>query len=338
MGDDGTDARNVAVIIGSPVSRYNETGAEGESGENPQRKQEADAFPILRLTSSRNHAQNSLVSVRAERHLSIEAMGRPVMENIDPFILLEPVLFIALGTGLVLYWRLKRRLVGIVILLSLVAYAGAIALKEVIQGYTYNSFVAEFGYVSWQTGLYFGLQTCFLEVGLAYLIARYAVARKLIGTADAEGYGVSLAFWENAVLIGALTLVNLATTYVLIADGLIPQSVYQTIVSSDPGLFLSPQQLAGPIALATLERISSFLVHLAWGYLCVLGAALRKPVYLAIALPMGLIDALVPLAQEIPTWEFEGIIFAFSLFSFAIAWRATATYRQGIKQQAPVAP
>jgi hypothetical protein len=260
------------------------------------------------------------------------------MENIDPFILLEPVLFIALGTGLVLYWRLKRRLAGVVILLSLIAYAGAIALKEVIQAYTYNSFVAEFGYVSWQTGIYFGLQTCFLEVGLAYVVARYAVARKLIGAADAEGYGVSLAFWENAVLLGALSLVNLAATYILIADGLIPQSVYQTVVNSDPGLFLSPRQLAGPIALATLERVSSFLVHLAWGYLCVLGAALRKPVYFAIALPMGLIDALVPLAQEIATWEFEAMIFVFSLASFAIAWRVTAGYRHGLRQQPPLPP
>lgn len=259
------------------------------------------------------------------------------MQNIDPFLLLEPVLFILLGLGTVVYWRLKRRLIWIVLLLSMIAYAAAIALKEVIQVYTAAAVAVDFGYVSWETALYYGLQTCFLEVGLAYLVARYAVARKLITDADSEGYGVSLAFWENAVLLGALTLFNLVVTYVLIADSLLPQSVYQTIVSSEPALFYSPQQLAVPIALAVLERFSSFLVHFAWGYLCVLAAFLRKPVYFLVALPMGLIDALVPLAQVIPTWEFELIIFVFSVACVAIAWRVTEGYRHGLLPQVAVA-
>jgi hypothetical protein len=128
------------------------------------------------------------------------------VQDIDPLLLLQPALFIALGAGLVVYWRLKRKLTGMVLLFSLMAYAGAIALKEVVQAYTANGVFAAFGYVSWQTGLYYGLQTSFLEVGLAYLVARYAVARRQMDVSDTEGYGVSLAFWENAILLGALSL------------------------------------------------------------------------------------------------------------------------------------
>lgn len=241
------------------------------------------------------------------------------MQNIDPVILVEPILFIALGAGLVVYWRVRRKLTGMTLFLALLAYAAAIALKEVIQAYTASAVEADFGFVSWQSGLYFGLQTCFLEVGLAYLVARYAVSRRLMTASDAEAYGVSLAFWENAILLGALSFLNLAATYLMIAEGLMPQSIYQTISTSEPGLFVSPQQLAIPIALATLERVSSFLAHFAWGYLCLLSAWLRRPTLFLIALPMGLIDALVPFAQLVPTWEFEVAIFALGVLFVVVA-------------------
>lgn len=259
------------------------------------------------------------------------------MQNIDPFLFLEPALFILLGAGTVVYWRLKRRLTGVVLLLSLVAYAAAIALKEVIQAYSAGTVTADFGYASWQTGIYYGLQTCFLEVGFAYLVARYAVGRKLISDKDAQGYGVSLAFWENAILIGALSLVNLVVTYALIGNGLLPQSLYDTIVSSEPDLLFPPQQLLVPIVLATLERVSSFLAHFAWGYLTVLAASLRKPAYFLVALPMGLIDALVPFAQLVPTWEFELVVFVLCLGCVGLAWRVTRGYREDSSRQNPSA-
>jgi uncharacterized membrane protein YhfC len=145
---------------------------------------------------------------------------------------------------------------------------------------------------------------------------------------DAEGYGVSLAFWENAILLGVLSLINLLVTYLLISQGLMPQSLYDNLVSANPGLFYSPQRLAVPIALGLLERISSFLVHFAWGFLCVLSAYLRKPVYLAIALPMGMVDALVPLAQVIPAWEFEAMLFALSFVLFLISRLVTRSVRR----------
>jgi hypothetical protein len=250
------------------------------------------------------------------------------MQNIDPVLLVQPVIFIAISAGLIVYWRLRRRFAAIVLLFSFIAYAGAITLKEVVQVYTYGDVTAAFGSVSWQTGLYLGAQTSVFEVGLAYLVARYAVSRRQMGGADAEAYGISLAFWENGVLLGALTLVNLAVTYLLIADGLIPASVYQTLVSSNPSLFYTPQQLAVPLALGVLERVSSLLSHLAWGYLCVLAAYLHRRVYVLIALPMGLLDVLVPFAQDLPLWEFEGLLFVISLGSFLVAWKVTEKDRR----------
>lgn len=249
------------------------------------------------------------------------------MQNIDPLLVVEPVIFVLLSVGAVLYWRLRRKFAAAVLLYSLIAYATAIALKEVVQYFTANAVFAEFGYSSWETGLYFGLQTSFFEVGLAYLIARHAVSRKRMDASDAEGYGIGLGFWENGILLGALSFLNLLLTYLLIAGNLLPQSVYQTLVSSEPSLFLPPQQLAFPIALATLERFSSLLAHLAWGYLCVLAAALRKPKLFYIALPMGLLDFLVPFAPEVPAWVFELVVFLLSLGFVLVALRATRSFR-----------
>lgn len=241
------------------------------------------------------------------------------MQNIDPVLFLEPVIFIALSVGTILYWRKRRRFPAILLLYTFIAYAGAIAVKVVFQSFTVTGFVAEFGSSSWETGLYYGLQTSFLEVGFAYLVARYAVSKKQVFVADAEGYGIGLAFWENGVLLGALSLVNLVATYAIIADGLLPESLYQTIVSSQPALFDTPQQLAFPIALATLERVSSLLAHLAWGYLCVLAAFFKRPKYFYIALPMGMVDFLVPFAPDVPTWVFEVVLFVISVGLLSIA-------------------
>ncbi|MGA2199949.1 MAG: YhfC family glutamic-type intramembrane protease [Nitrososphaerales archaeon] len=250
------------------------------------------------------------------------------MQNIDPFLFIEPVVFIAISAGLILYWRLKRRFVAIVLLFSFIAYAGAIALKEIVQAFTAGGVTAAFGSASWQTGVYYGVQTSVFEVGLTYLVARYAISRKMMEGADGEAYGISLAFWENGVLLGALTLFNLVTTYFLIAGGLIPASVYQTIVNSEPSVFYSPQQLALPMAFGVLERISSLLAHFSWGYLCVLAVYMRRRAYFLVALPMGLLDVTVPFAQEIPLWEYETLIFAISLGFFLVAWTITRGARR----------
>ena len=250
------------------------------------------------------------------------------MQNLDPVLLLQPAIYILISAGLVVYWRLRRRLAVIVLVLSFLAYAGAIALKEIVQTFTLGAVTSAFGTVSWETGLYFGAQTSFFEVGLAYLVAMYAVSRKQIAAVDAEAYGISLAFWENGILLGALALFDLVVAYLLIAEGLIPASLYQSMVTSNPSLFYPPQQLVSPIAFGVLERISSLLAHFAWGYLCVIAAYMRRRTYFLVALPMGLLDALVPFDQEVPLWVFELVVFALSLGFFLVAWRVTAGARR----------
>jgi hypothetical protein len=245
------------------------------------------------------------------------------VQDIDPVVFLGPVAYIAFSAFLVAYWHYRKRLTAVILFLSAIAYFLAIGLKVVVQTLTYGWIEATFGTVSVPTGLYFGLQTTFLEVGLAYLVARFAVSRGEIGARDGEGYGVSLAFWENGVLLGALPVFSLAITYLLIADGLLSQSLYQSVVSSEPSAFLPPLQLLAPTAFGILERFSSFLLHFSWGYLCVLAAYLHKRRYLALALPMGMVDALVPFAGDVPLWVFETAIFLIALVAFTITWRVT---------------
>jgi len=227
-------------------------------------------------------------------------------------------------------WTKFRTVRGwmVALVVAALAYFAAIGLKVVVQEATYGWIQSTFGTVSVPAGLYFGLQTSFFEVGLAYLVARFAVSHWNIDARDGEGYGVSLAFWENGILTGALSLFSLALTYVFIADGLLPQSTYQTLVTSQPSVFYPRAQLLFPTALSILERFSSFLIHFSWGYLCVLAAYLHKRNYLFLALPMGLVDALVPFAGEVPLWVFELGLFLIALGAFAVTWRVTERDRR----------
>ncbi len=251
------------------------------------------------------------------------------MQDIDPVLFIAPLATVVFSIIFVVWWHYKRRLTATILVVAALAYFTAIGLKVVFQEATYGWIQSTFGTVSVPTGLYFGLQTSFFEVGLAYLVARFAVSRWSIDARDGEGYGVSLAFWENGILTGALSLFSLALTYVFIADGLLPISTYQTLVNSQPSAFYPPAQLLFPTALSILERFSSFLIHFSWGYLCVLAAYLHKRNYLFLALPMGLVDTLVPFAGEVPLWVFETAIFLIALGAFAVTWRVTARDRRG---------
>ncbi|HVP23507.1 MAG TPA: hypothetical protein VMS77_06300 [Conexivisphaerales archaeon] len=238
-----------------------------------------------------------------------------MVPNIDPVYFLGPGLSVILSVSLVLYWAFRRRFQGSVLLYSLAAYGGAIALKYAIQIPTVGPFIKAFGVASVQTGLYYGLQTVFLEVGLAYLVARYAVGRGKLTGDDAEAYGIGLAFWENGVFLGILSLLSLSLDYLILAGGssTVSQQVYQQLVAVEPQLFEPPAQALPTVLFSVLERISSAMAHFAWGYLVLLSAYYRKTWPLLIALPMGLLDALVPFAGDFSLAAFEGMIFALSL-------------------------
>lgn len=246
------------------------------------------------------------------------------MENIDPVYFLEPIVVIAFSIGLAGYWHRKRRFTVFVLLFSLVAYVGAIVAKVLLQAVTYGPFDAAVGGNPVALGAYFGLQTSVFEVGGAYLVARYAFSRGMMKGNDAEGYGIGLALWENAVLVGGAALLDYAIYYATLSgSGTAAQQMYAALVKAGPSLFYPPSSALPLIGYAILERISSLLVHFAWGYLCVLAVAFRRPIFLVAALPMGLVDFFVPFEGSVGVGAFEALIFVLSLACIGVALALT---------------
>ena len=121
------------------------------------------------------------------------------MQNIDLLYILQPIIIIAVCSALMVYWYIKRRFHAGVWGYSALAYFVAIALKYALQLPTISMVTGYFGAHSVGLGVYYGLQTVFFEVGLAFLVAWYAVKSGKLERKDAEAYGSALAFWENAI-------------------------------------------------------------------------------------------------------------------------------------------
>jgi len=246
------------------------------------------------------------------------------VQNIDPVYFIQPLASIVISVGIVVFWYFRKHSSRWIILFSFGAYAGAIAIKEVLQFFTVQQVVGLFGYASVVTGLYLGLQTVFFEVGGAYIVARLTVSRWRLDRGDAQAYGLGLAMWENAGLLGVLPLISLVSVYAVLSTNMpIAQTVYSSVIKSQPALFDPPWQVLPLIALGSLERFSSLLIHLAFGWLCLVSAVSGKKKLFLVALPMGLVDAFVPYAGEVPLWVFELGVFAFALVCLFVAWRVT---------------
>lgn len=206
---------------------------------------------------------------------------------------------------------------------SLVAYAVAIALKYAVQIPTAGAVTSYFGAVSVGSGVYYGLQTVFFEVGLAYLFAWYFISHGFLDRKDAEAYGSGLAFWENAGLLGVLYLLNLVVYWIILSSSTpLAQTLYSQLSANQPGLFAPASQALVSVALGTLERVSSIMAHFAWGYLCFMAVILHKKRLFLVALPMGFVDFLVPYASVIGLVAFEAVVFALSVISLLVAWYA----------------
>jgi len=245
------------------------------------------------------------------------------LQNIDPVYMLQPAVVIVVCTLLLAYWHRRRGFELVVLAYSFVAYAAAIAMKYAVQLPTIDAVTNYFGGQSVGLGTYYGAQTVFFEVGMAYLVAMYAVRKGKLGKKDAEGYGTGLAFWENAVLLGALPLISYAAYYAILStNSSLAQTVYNLLSQNSPGLFEPVSQAVASVALGTLERISSVLLHFAWGYLCMMAVVYGKRRLFLIALPMGFVDFLVPFANTIGIVVFEGTIFAIGVVAVLIAWQA----------------
>jgi len=245
------------------------------------------------------------------------------LQNIDPLFILQPAIVIAICTALLLYLRKRRNFRLTVLSYSLVAYAVAIALKYAVQLPTIGSATSYFGQHSVGLGVYYGIQTVFFEVGLASVVAWYAVRKGNLTKKDAEGYGAGLAFWENAVLLGALSLIDLVAYYVILStNSSLAQTVYDVLSKNSPGLFDPVPQALVSVALGTVERVSSILIHLAWGYLCVIAAVYNRKRLLLVAMPMGMVDFLVPFATSMGLALFEALVLAIGVVCLLVAWRA----------------
>jgi hypothetical protein len=245
------------------------------------------------------------------------------VQNIDILYIIQPVIVIVTASLLMLYWYLKRRFHATVFLYSLIAYGTAIALKYAVQLPTVDAVTSYFGEHSVGLGFYYGLQTVFFEVGLAFLVAWFAVRRGALERKDAEAYGSGLAFWENAILLSALSLINLIAYYsILSTNTSLAQTLYNQLNTNAPGLFAPASEALRSVALGVMERTSSILIHVAWGYLCFMAAYHHRRRLLLIALPMGFIDFLVPFAQNAIV-TFEVAIFALSVISLLTAWYVT---------------
>lgn len=251
------------------------------------------------------------------------------LQNIDPVYAVQPAVVLALSVGLVAYWRARRSFPAVVLVFTLIAYAGAIAAKVVLQRLTAAAVVSHFGYSSVGTGLYLGLQTSIFEVGGAYLVARYAVSRSGLSLREAGAYGLGLSLWENGALLGIIPLVNYVSYYFILGSGTpLAQQLLATLSQSAPALFLPPSAALPSVAYGTLERVSSLLLHLSWGYLCVYAACLRRKGFFLLALPMGLADALVPFAGVLSTMVFELLLFGLSSLLLVLALASTRRERE----------
>ncbi len=250
------------------------------------------------------------------------------MQNIDPLFIIQPVIVIIVASALMVYWYFKRRFHKEVWLYSLLAYGAAIALKYAVQIPTITTVTNMFGAQSVGLGIYYGLQTVVFEVGLAFVVAWWAVSHGKLVKKDAEAYGAGLAFWENAAFLSALSLINLVSYYVILSNNTsLAQTLYTQLNTNAPGLFASPSEALQSVALGTLERVSSIMIHFAWGYLCIMAAVYRKKWLFLIALPMGLVDFLVPFVQNAIAL-FEAVVFGLSVLSLLVAWYATKQVRK----------
>jgi hypothetical protein len=253
------------------------------------------------------------------------------MPNIDILYVIQPVIVIAIASLLMLYWYRKRRFHATVFLYSLIAYGAAIALKYAVQIPTIDAVTNYFGAHSVGLGVYYGLQTVFFEVGLAFLVAWFAVRRGALEKKDAEAYGSGLAFWENAVLLGIFSLINLISYYsILSTNTSLAQTLYDQLNANAPQLFAPAAEALRSVALGVMERTSSIIIHLAWGYLCFMAAYYHRRRLFLIALPMGFIDFLLPFAQNAIVL-FEAVIFALSAISVLIASYVTRDIRENPK-------
>ena len=257
------------------------------------------------------------------------------LQNIDPIFFALPIVVLSFSFGLVIYWHHKRSLSKWVLGYSALAYFAAIALKYIVQIPTLH-IIESTTPDPVLLGSYYGIQTAVFEVGGAFLVASIAISRHHLSAEDSEGYGLSLALWENGVFLAIPLLLNYLVYYVTLSDpnSSLAQTLYPLLVKAEPSLFYSTTQALPVIGYGILERITSLIGHFSWGYLAVLSATSGRRRYLAVAMPIGfIIDFMVPFQHQLGTGLFEMLIFVVSIVGLLAALRvARSAHAQGVSR------
>lgn len=241
-------------------------------------------------------------------------------ENINAIVILSPTASLAISLSLLVYMVRVGRLGRAVFGYAMVAYFIAIGGKIVLQSFTSHYTTPSPDFSNTLLGLYYGLQTSFFEIGFAYLFAMI-ITRRGYNVRYAGGYGISLSFAENGLLLGLFSLIQLVSIYMIIFLGIDPLSnmLSEELRKRNPELFLSTTEILPLVGLSIVERISSILAHYSWGVLVFLAAVMRRPRYFAIAFPMGFIDSLVPFSRIAGLYLVELIVFILALSFLLIA-------------------
>ncbi|AOL16637.1 hypothetical protein BFU36_07910 [Sulfolobus sp. A20] len=181
--------------------------------------------------------------------------------------LLSPLVSIIIGVLPVLVFKKSKSLFGI----AAASYFTAITAKEITQLSFHSFFITP----SIPTYLSYGLLTAVLEPGFAYIYL--VVFKPKLDIQLGLSYGVYLAFYENAILLGLL----LFPDYLILN---IPFSL--TLLISH-----------------IMDRLSSLILHLFWGFSSVLAIMKKDIKYLLISMPYGMVDSLtayIDLTRAIP--------------------------------------
>lgn len=241
------------------------------------------------------------------------------MSQIDPIYFVTPLAVLAFSVGVVLVWRWRRQFTAATLGVALLAYGGAILVQAVTLGAVESASASN----PFALGVYFGGQTALFEVGGAFVVAALTARYGLLTARDAVAYGLALGFWEDAVLF-ALPLLLEYTVYDAILAGGGPAAIglSKQLTAGAPALFYAPGRAAPLVAYAVLERVSSMVAHLAWGYLAVRSVLDRRRWYLAVAVPIGFAaDFLVPFAGGLGLGPFEALELGIAVTGLvAAAW------------------
>ncbi|MEM0117285.1 MAG: hypothetical protein QXV32_02455 [Conexivisphaerales archaeon] len=241
------------------------------------------------------------------------------MQNINLVYAVGPGAILIVSLFLLVYWRRKRTLTLNSLAYSLLAYGSAIALKAIIQFLTLNSFTHIVNGSKIALGVYYGLQTAILEVGIAILVAMFAVKQGRLGERDSEGYGLGLSFWENGVLLGIFPLIDYFAYYAILSSNTSQaQTLFNILSTTQPVLFYPIGKALPLIGYYILERTSSILVHFTWGLLALLGVVFKRKSFFALIFLSGFLeDFLVAVSGILGLQVTEALVFVIACLTFA---------------------